>query len=141
MSAARSKGSAWPWLVAGATLGVAAGLAIGAELAHVNRETVGRVVRRLRTRPGAAGPGAAVRAAREALSSNPALAGHGLHVLPVRPGTVELHGWVSSRSERSLAMRTLRGVAGIDEVIDCLLVRGEDDRGRPPAAVGDEETS
>lgn len=142
MSAAQSKGSAWPWLAAGAALGIAAGLAIGAELAHVNRASVRRALRRLTSPPGPpSAPSGALRAAREALASVAALAGLAFRLLPVRPGVVELHGWVATRAQRTLAVRTVRGMPGIDNVIDCLLVRGEDDRGRTPAAVGDEETS
>ncbi len=142
MSAARENGKAWPWLVAGATLGVAAGLVIGAELAHIDRSSLRRALRRFRTpTEPPVPPGLPVRAAREALVSQPRLAGLSLQVLPVRPGTVELHGWVSSRDQRTLAVRTVRAIAGIENVIDCLLVRGEDDLGGIPAAPADEEIS
>jgi cytidylate kinase len=37
---------------------------------------------------------------------------------------------VSSRSERTLAARTVRHIAGIETIINSILVRGEDDRPR-----------
>ena len=43
-------------------------------------------------------------------------------------GTVELRGWVTDRAARTLAARVARVVAGIDTVINSILVRGEDDR-------------
>lgn len=142
MSAARSNGSAWPWLAAGAALGIAAGLAIGAELAHINRASVRRALRRLTTAPvPPTAPSAALGKVRQALAAVPALAGLAFRLLPVRPGVIELHGWVETRAQRTLAVRTVRATPGVDEVINCLLVRGEDDRGRSAVAVADGEIS
>lgn len=126
------EGSAAPWLLAGAAVGIAAGFFLGARLAHVDRRDVERAVRRLaRRQPRPAAPGEPVRAARRALRDEPGLAGLTLDVLPVRPGTVELHGWVATRPQRALAMRVVRAVPGLDAVTDCLLVRGEDDQATP----------
>jgi osmotically-inducible protein OsmY len=52
-------------------------------------------------------------------------------VLPVSARTVELHGWVASRAERTLAARVARGVPGLDTIINCILVHGEDDFNSP----------
>jgi hypothetical protein len=41
---------------------------------------------------------------------------------------VELRGWVTDRAARTLAARVACAVAGIDTVINSILVRGEDDR-------------
>ncbi|MFL5447488.1 MAG: BON domain-containing protein, partial [Gemmatimonadales bacterium] len=40
---------------------------------------------------------------------------------------VELRGWVKDRGSRTLAARIARAVPGIDNVINSILVRGEDD--------------
>ena len=42
-------------------------------------------------------------------------------------GAVELRGWVKDRGSRTLAARIARAVPGIDNVINSILVRGEDD--------------
>jgi osmotically-inducible protein OsmY len=49
----------------------------------------------------------------------------------VSRGAVELRGWVPSRSVRTAAGRAALAVAGIESVINNLLVRGEDDRPSP----------
>jgi osmotically-inducible protein OsmY len=59
-----------------------------------------------------------------------------VEVIGVMPGVVELHGWVPSRSVRARAARIAANVPGIDRVVNCILVRGEDDkttRGTPLA--------
>jgi hypothetical protein len=40
---------------------------------------------------------------------------------------VELRGWVTDRSSRTLAARVACAVPGIETVINSILVRGEDD--------------
>ena len=44
------------------------------------------------------------------------------------PGVVELHGWVPSRAIRARAARVAAQVPGIERVVNCILVRGEDDK-------------
>jgi len=51
-----------------------------------------------------------------------------VEVIGVMPGVVELHGWVPSRSIRAQAARIATRVPGIDRVVNCILVRGEDDK-------------
>jgi hypothetical protein len=70
--------------------------------------------------------------AQAALDADPTLASLGLDVLPVSRQSVELHGWVPSRALRTRAHRAVRDAIGTDAVINCLLVRGEDDA-VPPA--------
>jgi osmotically-inducible protein OsmY len=48
-------------------------------------------------------------------------------VLPVSAATVELHGWVETRAQRAAAERAVRRVAGLETVINAVLVHGEDD--------------
>jgi hypothetical protein len=71
------------------------------------------------------------RDAQQTLDAEPALAGLGLEAVPSGPGAVELRGWVSSRIQRARAARTVRGVPGIESVVNRILVRGEDDRPHP----------
>jgi osmotically-inducible protein OsmY len=91
---------------------------------------MGRLLSRGRRRPPAtpATRTALLVRVREALAAHAALAG-----LPIearaRGAGVELAGWVTSRSARSLAFRLARQAAGVGhEIINHLLVRGEDDR-------------
>jgi hypothetical protein len=45
----------------------------------------------------------------------------------VSVGVVEIHGWVPSRSLRTRAIRVVHALPGIEQVVDCILVHGEDD--------------
>jgi hypothetical protein len=69
--------------------------------------------------------------AQAALLADPFLAEHELEVRPVSRQTVGLHGWVPSRSLRSRAQRIVREALTSGEVINRVLVRGEDDAGSP----------
>ena len=123
---AKKTGGRLFWLFAGAALG-----AVGRILWE--RRTGGRLAdpmhRTLRPKPlkpiGQAG--IAARLARQAIKADPALAALGIRVVPVSAGTVELHGWVASRSLRTLALRAVRETPTVDRVINNLLVHGEDD--------------
>ncbi len=64
---------------------------------------------------------------RTAFAADPLLASLDLEPIPVSAGTVELHGWVATRSERARAWRAARDVPGIGNVVNCILVHGEDD--------------
>ncbi len=131
-SESMSAGEIAGWGALGLVTGLLLGTVLGAWAGGVNRERLGRAARRLRaptpTPPRSASATAA--AAREALASQPTLAGLALEVRPVGLHSVELRGWVGSRSERTLAARTVRHIAGIETIINSILVRGEDDRPR-----------
>ncbi len=71
--------------------------------------------------------GQLARLVRHALRTDAALAALPLEVLPVSARTVELHGWVTTRHERAHAARVARGIPGLESVINCILVHGEDD--------------
>lgn len=131
-SESMSAGEIAGWGALGLVTGLLLGTVLGAWAGGVNPERLGRAARRLRLPALSApksGPAAAA-AAREALASQPTLAGLALEVRPVGRHSVELRGWVSSRSERTLAARTVRHIAGIETIINSILVRGEDDRPR-----------
>lgn len=70
---------------------------------------------------------------REALESDPAIKEHVIEVRSRGHRGLELRGWVTTRSARTLAHRIARSASGELEVANRLLVRGEDDRSRVPA--------
>jgi hypothetical protein len=69
------------------------------------------------------------------LAGDPQLAPLALEPIAVSAGRVELHGWVPNRALRARAWRTARLAPGVDQVINCILVHGEDDAApdSPPA--------
>lgn len=115
------------WAVVGTAVGVVAGL-YAAEALAVQPERVRRLVRR---RPQPVRVGFLARLARQHLRDEPLLQGASIAVLPVSARTVELHGWVSTRAQRTAAERAVRRVNGIESIINAILVHGEDDRRAP----------
>ena len=114
------------WSLGGAALGLAAGLIVNETIGEVGPARIKGLVRR-RRRPAPARTGQLARLVRQALRLDPALAHLTLDALAVSARTVELHGWVSTRAERARAARVARAVPGLDAIINCLLVHGEDD--------------
>ncbi len=119
------------WSLVGAAAGLAAGFALGEWFGPMNRQ---RLVGRLGANDAGADRGPApssitetTRRAEAALAQDATLRGLRLTPIAVSPGVVELHGWVSSRAERAHAARTLAAAPGIESLVNCLLVRGEDD--------------
>lgn len=50
-----------------------------------------------------------------------------LDIVPVRRFALEIHGWVPDRPSRQRAQRLVADAVREAEVINCILVRGEDD--------------
>jgi len=48
-------------------------------------------------------------------------------VVPVGRNALELHGWVPDRRARAAAARLVAGAVTVERLVNCLLVRGEDD--------------
>lgn len=123
------------WVVGGFALGALAGWVIAEWTGGVSRERVSGLVDRWRRDPpdpdAPASPRDRVRAA---LDTDPDLRALDLGLIPAGRMALELHGWVPSRRLRSRATRLAATAAGAIRLIDCLLVRGEDDR---PADDGD----
>lgn len=111
------------WAAVGTVAGVTAGLYLG-DLLAVQPARLQRMARKHR-RP--VRTGFLARLARQAIDEEPLLKGHTLRVVPVSARVLELHGWVITRAQRAMAGRAVRRVPGIDEVINRILVRGEDD--------------
>lgn len=113
------------WAAAGTIMGVLAGLYAGQALAT----QPARVRRLVRPRPQQpVRVGFLARLARQHLRDEPLLQGVVIEVLPVSARTIELHGWVTTRSQRAAAERAVRRVEGLESIVNAILVRGEDDR-------------
>ena len=111
-------------------LGVGAGLTVGFVLGERLRWR--RLSRRpddLPQAPTGAPPTIAqtVKSVRNALEQARAFHALGITVSAQAPGVVEVSGWVDDRATRSQVVRFAHGVPGIREVLDSVLVRGEDD--------------
>ncbi|HEV2086547.1 MAG TPA: BON domain-containing protein [Gemmatimonadales bacterium] len=117
------------WTTFGVGTGLLAGFVLSEWMGGVTRPRVQQVARRLgQAAHGRLTPAGSARAVDAALHAEPRLAGFSIEVVAVSRGTVELRGWVTDRPARTLAARVARAVAGIDTVINSILVRGEDDR-------------
>ena len=126
----RRRHDAWAdltgWVMLGAGTGLTVGLVLGQWLEF-------RRFRRMPDDPPEATAGAArtvaqtAEAVRHALEQNQAFNVLGITVRSPAPGMVEVGGWVDDRMTRAQVVRFAQSVTGIREVIDSLLVRGEDD--------------
>lgn len=128
------------WAALGAGAGLVAGVALAEWLGDLSGPRVRRSLTRL-TEPASAAPlgvEEAVRTAEHALRSTPGTAALELTAVGVRRGVVELRGWVATRAERARAVGVVRTLAGIEDVLNRILVRGEDD---VPALVLEEQAS
>lgn len=118
------------WTLVGTALGVAAGFVLGEILGPVDRRRVSNLFRPVQ-RPVPLRPPELVRAVQAVLRQDGALRDLELRPLPAGPGILELHGWVPSRAVRARAARTVAAIAGVERLVNCLLVRGEDDAPTP----------
>jgi hypothetical protein len=118
------------WSIGGAALGLAAGLIVSETVGEVGPARLKGLVQK-RRRPAPARTGQLARLVRQALRADPALSHLTLDALAVSSRTVELHGWVATRAERTRAARAARAVPGLEGIINCILVHGEDDFNSP----------
>lgn len=118
------------WSIGAAALGLVAGLIVNETLGEVGPARIKGLVRK-RRHPAPARTGQLARLVHQALRADAALAHLTLDALPVSAGIVELHGWVSTRAERTRAGRIARVVPGLETLINCILVHGEDDFNSP----------
>lgn len=121
------------WSLVGLALGLVAGVGLAGWLGpnrpredapNLDPEKAFRAPRPLKA-------SAAERAVRKALEADPDFRQLDLRPVAVSSGVVELHGWVPSRALRTRAMRRAAEVDGIESLINCLLVHGEDDPAEP----------
>ena len=116
------------WTTIGVGAGLVAGFALSEWVGGVNRTRFRRVARSMgQTGPSRVTAAASARAVETAIRAQPRLANFTIEVMAVSRGTVELRGWVTDRGSRTLAARIARAVPGVDNVINSILVRGEDD--------------
>jgi hypothetical protein len=73
----------------------------------------------------------AARVVLDRLQGDSALSDLELDVLAVGPGAIELHGWTTTRAQRTRAARLAAGVPGVTTLVNSLLVHGEDDYPTP----------
>ena len=130
------------WTLVGAAVGLAAGFAASQWLGPMDRK---RARERLWSLAGGAravkrgvSGSTALRAVRVVLAQDPELADLELDVVVAGRGMVELHGWVPSRRLRARAARLAASAPGIDSLLNCLLVRGEDDADAPALDTNDQ---
>jgi hypothetical protein len=114
------------WMLVGTSLGLVAGY-LTAELAAPLR--TGGPLRPSSARRHPPSGSSLADLARTALAGDPVLGDLDIEALPASAGVVELHGWVPDRRTRARAGRVVAATGSIREVVNCLLVRGEDDLG------------
>ena len=128
-----SGGEVLGWTLAGLTTGLLGGVALAAWFGRGGSRRVRQAIDHWRP------PSTPVRnIATPARSTQAAIDASDLRhfrieVIGVMPGVVELHGWVPMRAIRAAAARIAGKVAGIERVVNCILVRGEDDQGVKPS--------
>ena len=120
------------WSLVGFAAGIVGGLWAAGRLGRVTRGRLTDEVRAVRT-PAGASAMALAEAVRQALQADPTLAPHGLSAVAVTRGTVELTGWVPDRRTRAHAVRVASLVPGLADLINSILVQGEDNVGAPRA--------
>jgi osmotically-inducible protein OsmY len=117
---------------------VLAGIIAGELMGDVPSARVRSAVRRLRRtsrgRAGAAAERALERAVRDALEENHSTRGLTVGVRALGDGIVELTGSVGDAEARPLASTVARGVAGVDVVVNRLLVDGDDEQRVAPSS-------
>jgi hypothetical protein len=117
------------WVIAGFAVGAAAGWVLGELTGVLSRDRVRRYLGpSVTTAANPDAPQAARDRIRAALEADVDLGPLDLRLVPAGRTAVELHGWVPSRLLRARATRLAATAAGAIRLIDCLLVRGEDDR-------------
>ncbi len=122
-----------PWTLLGFGAGLAAGFLFGEFFGAGDRRRLHRVIgglgRKAPRRPSRSSLVAVVLAA---LAAEPGLAGETFDLLPAGRGVLELRGWVGNRAARARAFRIAQQAAGIEEIANRVLVRGEDDPSPSP---------
>ena len=126
-----SSSEALGWSMVGFGAGIVGGLWAAGWLGRITGGRLVDEVRAVRTPTGASAV-ALAEAVRRALQADPALALLDLRTVAVTRGTVELTGWVPDRRTRTLAVRVASQVDGLADLINSLLVQGEDNVGAPP---------
>lgn len=118
------------WSAVGFGAGLVGGLWVAGRLGRVTRTRLADELRAARAPAGASGV-ALAEAVNQALQAEPSLAPHALRAVAVTRGTVELTGWVPDRRTRARVVRLAAEVPGLVDLINSILVHGEDDVAAP----------
>lgn len=124
------RSSGWLPVAAGVAIGVAAGIAARLVLGGLDRRRLQALVTG-GGRPKPASSRVMAERISEALHQALGSVALDLEVVPVRPGRMELHGWVPSRTAGARAMRLAAEAAPDTDIANRLRVRGEDDLPAP----------
>lgn len=130
-----SGGEVLGWTFAGIATGLLGGLALAAWLGRGGPTRVRRALGKLRAPappPATRKTSVSQRNTQAALDSSD-LQHFRIAVIGVRPGVVELHGWVPTRAIRARAARIAAAVPDTERVVNCILVQGEDDKAFTPS--------
>ena len=123
-------------IMAGLAVGLLAGFVAGAV---AGPETARAISRGLRPGPAEPSLRAMVATAQAALDDDLMLRDYRLEVVPAGRGRIELHGWVADRRSRARAAHLVGDAVRAEAIINCLLVRGEDEpQVRPDESDADE---
>jgi hypothetical protein len=112
-------------IILGLGLGVVAGFVLGELLGPVPGRALTEAMRPAATLDPSVRT--LVDQARAVLEDDLLLRDCGLDVIPIGQGRIELHGWVDDRRSRARAARLVGDAVRTEAIINCLLVRGEDD--------------
>jgi hypothetical protein len=118
--------------------GLAVGGILGILLAELLAPLAQRATRRI-GKPGRPSVAELVHDAQAVLDADLPLRECALEVIPVGRGSIELHGWVADRRARTRAATLVAQGVNAASVINCILVRGEDDVVTPPNGDGDDD--
>jgi len=121
-----------PTAASAVALGLAAGALAGFLLGELWGPTASRAIRTPKRATRKASVASLVESAHEALGADETVAAAMIKVVPVGRNAIELHGWVPTRTTRARALRHVREALPETSVLDCLLVRGEDDGALEP---------
>ncbi|MEO5800090.1 MAG: hypothetical protein ABIZ70_16010 [Gemmatimonadales bacterium] len=124
----RRPAASTPATLGAVTLGLAAGAAVGFLLSELFAGTAKRLLgEAAKPAPDQGSVAEIVHDALSVLENDLQLRECHLDVVPVRRFAIEIHGWVPDRPSRLRAQRLVAAAVAPAEVINCVLVRGEDD--------------
>ena len=123
----RAGGDATPPAAGTLLLGLGVGVALGFLLGEFAGPAASRALRRRGQRDNEEHAPSLTSTAQSVLDDDVQLRDCGLKVIAVGRERIELHGWVPDRRSRARAAHLVSDAVSADAIINCLLVRGEDD--------------
>lgn len=124
----RAAAESTPPVAGSILLGLGLGVMLGFLLGELGGPIAARALKRgVGATPAPRPVSELVRRAQAVLDDDVVLHDCRLRVLAVGRGRIELHGWVADRRSRARAAHLVSDAVQADAMINCLLVRGEDD--------------